>query len=102
MTPHSHRQSLSGLGVFFRPYRLQIALAAVFLLLAAGTTLAFPWALRRMNDDGPIVPADRACRAQGVLGLLAVALAPVVVSQRRDNMVSRKLGCSSRTVVSAG
>ena len=33
-------QSLSGLMPFLRPYRLQIGLALVFLLLAAGSTLA--------------------------------------------------------------
>ena len=45
-------QSLSGLIPFIRPYRVQVALAGVFLLLAAGTTLAFPWALRTLIDQG--------------------------------------------------
>lgn len=45
-------KSLSGLLPFVRPYRLQIAGAGVFLILAAATTLAFPWALRTLIDQG--------------------------------------------------
>ncbi len=88
MTPHSHRQSLSGLGVFFRPYRLQIALAAVFLLLAAGATLAFPWAMRRLIDDGLMAQASSAALATGFLELLAVAVALAFFSAARYYMVS--------------
>ena len=88
MTLHSHRQSLSGLGVFFRPYRLQIALAAVFLLLAAGATLAFPWAMRRLIDDGLMAQASSAALATGFLELLAVAVALAFFSAARYYMVS--------------
>ena len=35
-------KSLSGLAPFFKPYRVALGVAALFLLLAAGTTLAFP------------------------------------------------------------
>ena len=45
-------QSLSGLLPFVKPYKGRIALAGLFLLLAAGTTLAFPWALRLLIDQG--------------------------------------------------
>ncbi|NBT11191.1 MAG: ATP-binding cassette domain-containing protein [Betaproteobacteria bacterium] len=45
-------QSLSGLFPFLRPYRLQIGLALVFLLLAAASTLAFPVALKSLIDQG--------------------------------------------------
>jgi ATP-binding cassette, subfamily B, bacterial len=45
-------QSLSGLIPFLRPYRSRIALAGLFLVLAAGATLAFPWALRELIDGG--------------------------------------------------
>ena len=45
-------QSLSGLWPFVRPYKGRIALAGLFLLLAAGATLAFPWALRQLIDQG--------------------------------------------------
>ena len=88
MTIHPTRQSLSGLGVFFRPYRLQIALAAVFLLLAAGATLAFPWAMRRLIDDGLMAQANSAALATGFLELLAVAVALAFFSAARYYMVS--------------
>ncbi|MFT4192273.1 MAG: ABC transporter transmembrane domain-containing protein [Comamonas sp.] len=45
-------QSLSALRPFLRPYRLQIALALLFLVLAAATTLVFPVALRHLVDGG--------------------------------------------------
>ncbi len=45
-------KSLSGLLPFLRPYRLPIALAVLFLVLAAMATLAFPLALRSLIDSG--------------------------------------------------
>jgi ATP-binding cassette subfamily B protein len=45
-------QSLSGLRPFLRPYRGRIALAVLFLLLAAVAMLIFPLALRGMIDGG--------------------------------------------------
>ncbi|MFN4351116.1 MAG: ABC transporter transmembrane domain-containing protein [Hylemonella sp.] len=51
-------RSLSGLLPFLRPYRARIALALVFLLLAAAATLAFPLALRELIDGG-LQPQDR-------------------------------------------
>ncbi|MGY8903502.1 MAG: ABC transporter transmembrane domain-containing protein [Burkholderiales bacterium] len=45
-------QSLSGLLPFLKPYRLQMALAGLFLFLAAAATLAFPLALRSLIDGG--------------------------------------------------
>ena len=45
-------RSLSGLKPFLRPYTSAIAAGALFLLLAAGATLAFPWALRQLIDGG--------------------------------------------------
>jgi ATP-binding cassette subfamily B protein len=45
-------RSLSGLLPFLRPYRGAIALALVFLLLAAAATLALPLALRELIDGG--------------------------------------------------
>ena len=47
-------KSLSGLFPFLRPYRGRIALAFVFLVLAAVATLAFPLALRSLIDGGLI------------------------------------------------
>ncbi|MCZ8292424.1 MAG: ABC transporter transmembrane domain-containing protein [Hylemonella sp.] len=51
-------RSLSGLLPFLRPYRARIALALVFLVLAAAATLAFPLALRELIDGG-LQPQDR-------------------------------------------
>ncbi|GHC73365.1 ABC transporter [Pseudorhodoferax aquiterrae] len=45
-------RSLRGLLPFLTPYRGQIALAALFLVLAAGATLVFPLALRSLIDNG--------------------------------------------------
>jgi len=50
-------QSLSGLGPFLRPYRGRIALALLFLVGAAVTTLVFPLALKTLIDQG-LVSAD--------------------------------------------
>jgi ATP-binding cassette subfamily B protein len=50
-------RSLSGLLPFLRPYRLRIALALLFLVGAAATTLVFPVALRSLIDQG-LVAAD--------------------------------------------
>ena len=47
-------RSLSGLLPFLRPYRVRIALALVFLVLAAVATLAFPVALRSLIDGGMV------------------------------------------------
>jgi ABC-type multidrug transport system fused ATPase/permease subunit len=37
---------------FVAPYRRQVALALLFLLLAAGATLALPYAVRLLVDQG--------------------------------------------------
>ena len=50
-------KSLSGLGPFLRPYRGRIALALLFLVCAALSTLAFPLALKLLIDQG-LVAAD--------------------------------------------
>src|SRR6188768_2579178 len=45
-------RALSGLLPFLRPYRGRIALAGLFLVLAALATLVFPLALRSLIDGG--------------------------------------------------
>ncbi|MEK0418790.1 MAG: hypothetical protein RI949_2796, partial [Pseudomonadota bacterium] len=50
-------RSLSGLVPFLRPYRGRIALALLFLLLAAASTLVLPVALKTLIDRG-LVSAD--------------------------------------------
>ena len=75
--------ALRGLGPFVRPYRRQIALAAVFLLLAAAATLALPAAVRLLVDRGlagpePLVAGARMASVRSyffVLFALAAALA---------------------------
>ncbi len=57
---------------FLRPYRGRIALALVFLLLAAGSTLSFPLALRWLIDGGLLHPSTNASR--GGLSIHFVAL----------------------------
>ncbi len=81
-------QSLSGLLPFVKPYQGRIALAGLFLLLAAGTTLAFPWALRLLIDQGLSGP-DSGARLAGQFGqLFLVAAALAVFSSLRFYMVT--------------
>jgi ATP-binding cassette subfamily B protein len=44
--------ALAGLLPFLRPYRRQFALAGIALLVAAGATLAIPYAFKQMIDHG--------------------------------------------------
>ena len=84
-------RSLTGLLPFLRPYAGRIALAMVFLVLAALATLAFPWALRELIDGG-LVGADKASQAMALRGhfgmLFAVATALGIFSAARFYMVS--------------
>ncbi len=83
--------ALTGLLPFLRPYRLQIALAALFLVLAAGATLLFPVALRDLIDSG-LVPADRSAQTLALRGhfltLFGVAVALGAFSAARFYLVS--------------
>ncbi len=84
-------KSLSGLLPFLRPYRWRIALAFIFLVLAAIATLAFPLALRSLIDGG-LVTADKGQQVMalrehfGVMFAVAVALG--LFSAARFYMVS--------------
>ena len=84
-------RSLSGLLPFIRPYRMQVALAALFLVLAALSTLAFPLALKTLIDQG-LIAADPGARVMQLRGhfvaLFGVALALGVFSAARFYMVS--------------
>ncbi|MDD2923850.1 ABC transporter transmembrane domain-containing protein [Rhodoferax sp.] len=89
-TPRQPR-SLSGLLPFLRPYRRHIALALVFLVLAATATLMFPLALRSLIDGGlaPADPGERLLALRGhFAGLFAVAIALGVFSAARFYLVS--------------
>ena len=83
--------SLGGLRPFMRPYRMQIVLAMLFLVLAAVATLLFPVALRGLIDGG-LVAGDRSAQAMGLRGhfleLFAVAVALGLFSAARFYLVS--------------
>ena len=88
-------RSLSGLLPFLRPYRGRIALAVLFLVLAAASTLLFPIALRGLIDGGMASGAASADKGQQVLALrehfmelFAVAVALGLFSAARFYMVS--------------
>ncbi|MBT3065773.1 ABC transporter transmembrane domain-containing protein [Rhodoferax sp. U11-2br] len=91
VSPASSPTSLSGLLPFLRPYRLRIGLALVFLILAAASTLAFPWALRSLIDSGLVQtdPGERMLAMRDHFALLfGVAVALGVFSAARFYMVS--------------
>ncbi len=89
-SPASPR-SLSGLMPFLRPYRGRIALALLFLVLAALATLAFPMALRSLIDGG-LVQSDKGAQVMALrehfVALFAVATALGLFSAARFYMVS--------------
>ena len=84
-------KSLSGLLPFLKPYRLQIGLALVFLVLAAASTLLFPVALRQLIDNGLQHP-DPGAQAMALRGnflmLFGVAVALGLFSAARFYTVS--------------
>ncbi len=84
-------RALSGLLPFLRPYRGRIALAGVFLVLAAAATLVFPVALKGLIDKASS-PPTRASRVMALrehfLALFAVGAALGLFSAARFYMVS--------------
>lgn len=90
-TPAQSPGSLTRLLPFMRPYRAQMALAGLFLVLAAAATLLFPVALRHLIDGG-LVPADRSAQTLALRGhfleLFGVAVALGVFSAARFYLVS--------------
>ena len=89
--PAQRVRSLSGLLPFLRPYRGRIALALLFLLLAAGTTLLFPLALKSLIDEGLVRadPGDQLMALRGhFLALFAVGAALGLLSGARFYMVT--------------
>jgi ATP-binding cassette subfamily B protein len=84
-------RSLSGLLPFLRPYRARIALALLFLVLAALSTLAFPVALKSLVDDGLVsaTPGERLlAMREHFLALFAVGAALGLFSALRFYMVT--------------
>lgn len=80
--------SLAGLRPFLTPYRHALCFAGIFLVLAAGATLAFPWALKSLIDVGLASNASDAEMAQGFVRLFCVAVALAVFSAARYYTVS--------------
>jgi ATP-binding cassette subfamily B protein len=84
-------RSLGGLLPFIRPYRGRIALAGLFLVLAALTTLAFPVALKALIDQGLVAtdPGERVMALRGhFLALFGVGAALGLFSALRFYMVT--------------
>ncbi|QTN21300.1 ATP-binding cassette domain-containing protein [Rhizobacter sp. AJA081-3] len=84
-------RSLSGLLPFLRPYRGRIALAVLFLILAALSTLAFPLALKSLIDQGLVAtdPGERVMALRGhFFALFGVGAALGVFSAARFYMVT--------------
>ena len=90
--PTAPARSLTGLLPFLRPYRGRIAVALLFLILAAAATLAFPLALRTLIDAGMGTSAERSAQALALRGrfsaLFGVAVALGIFSAARFYMVS--------------
>ena len=76
----SSPQSLSGLLPFVKPYKGRVAIAGLFLLLAAGATLAFPWALQQLLDQGLSGPGSAERLASQFAQLFGVAAALALFS----------------------
>jgi len=87
----SNPKSLSGLRPFLRPYRARIALALLFLVLAATAMLVFPLALRSLIDGG-LLPQDRGAQVLALREhftlLFGVAVALGVFSALRFYLMS--------------
>ncbi len=89
-SPASPR-SLSGLVPFLRPYRGRIALAVLFLVLAAASTLVLPVALKSLIDSGLVAaePGERVMALRGhFFALFMVGAALGLFSAARFYMVS--------------
>jgi ATP-binding cassette, subfamily B, bacterial len=93
--PKGQPRSLTGLLPFLKPYRGRIALAGLFLVLAAVATLIFPVALRGLIDGGLNSSASNADKGAALLALrghffelFGVATALGLFSAARFYMVS--------------
>ena len=84
-------RALSGLRPFLRAYRGRIVLAAIFLVLAAMSTLVFPIALKSLIDQG-LIATDPGARVMALrehfFALFGVGIALGVFSAARFYMVS--------------
>lgn len=82
---------LRALAPFVRPYAARVAVAGLFLLMAALTMLAFPWVLRGLIDQGLVgaEPGERLVALRGHFGwLFVVGVGLGLFSAARFYMVS--------------
>lgn len=92
--PARRLQPLRALLPYLTPYRGQIGLALLFLLLAAGATLTLPYAVKLLVDGGLVLPvgADSGQRLASIrqhfLGLFGVAVVLGLATAARFYMVS--------------
>ena len=89
-------RSLTGLLPFLKPYRWPLVLAGVFLLLAAGATLAFPWTLKQLIDQGLSQTASAQDLALHFAELFGVAAALAVFASTRAPCNQRPEGPAPR------
>jgi ATP-binding cassette subfamily B protein len=93
-TPEPHRKSslatLKGLLPFLAPYRREITLAGVALVVAAASTLAIPYAFRQMIDLGFGAAGTKSAAHIDLyfLALFAVACVLAIATAARFYMVS--------------
>jgi len=89
--PVRNVRSLTGLQPFLRPYRARIAWAAVFLVLAAASTLVLPVAMKALIDQG-LVATDPGARVMALrnhfFALFGVGAALGLFSAMRFYMVT--------------
>ncbi len=86
--PAKNPNALKRLWPFVRQYKWAVAMAGVFLVLAAGATLAFPWALKTLIDQGLAKQEGRLHLAEHFLELFGVASALALFSAARFYTVS--------------
>jgi ATP-binding cassette subfamily B protein len=79
---------LKRLWPFVSKYKMVMALAGLFLVLAAGATLAFPWALKMLIDQGLAKQEGNLHLAEHFLALFGVASALALFSAARFYTVS--------------
>ena len=86
--PAKTPNALKRLWPFVSKYKMVMALAGLFLVLAAGATLAFPWALKMLIDQGLAKQEGRLHLAEHFLALFGVASALALFSAARFYTVS--------------
>ncbi|HEY9238005.1 MAG TPA: ABC transporter transmembrane domain-containing protein, partial [Burkholderiaceae bacterium] len=89
--PGRHVRSLGGLRPFLRPYRVQIGLGVLFLVMAALSTLVFPVAMKSLIDQGFVAaePGERVMALrQHFFALFAVGASLGLFSGLRFYMVT--------------